>query len=264
TYDLKSKCESKFLQEEICLENNILKPLLKGAEIKRYAQPKPNNVLIFPYSTDNDKLISFARTDMKRYPLTFEYLNSTKDKLLKRSNVDTKNWWLYPYPKNLLIMEKPKIIYQVLSREGSFTLDEHGEYFYVGGGNAGGYAITTESNDINELKFLLGILNSKLTTFFISKVASCFRGGYYSFGKHSFEHFSLPSSNLNNKELINLVDEMIKLNKELLNCKVPNQEKILKIKIRKTDDKINQLVYKLYDLTEDEIRIIEESIGNDS
>ena len=48
---------------------------------------------------------------------------------------------------------------------------------------------------------------------------------------------------------------MIKLNKELLNCKVPNQEKILKIKIRKTDDKINQL---------DEIRIIEESIGNDS
>ena len=57
---------------------------------------------------------------------------------------------------------------------------------------------------------------------------------------------------------------MIKLNKELLNCKVPNQEKILKIKIRKTDDKINQLVYKLYDLTEDEIRIIEESIGNDS
>ena len=194
TYDLKSKCESKFLQEEICLENNILKPLLKGAEIKRYAQPKPNNVLIFPYSTDNDKLISFARTDMKRYPLTFEYLNSTKDKLLKRSNVDTKNWWLYPYPKNLLIMEKPKIIYQVLSREDSFTLDEHGEYFYVGGGNAGGYAITTESNDINELKFLLGILNSKLTTFFISKVASCFRGGYYSFGKHSFEHFSLPST----------------------------------------------------------------------
>lgn len=264
TYDLKSKCESKFLQEEICLENNILKPLLKGAEIKRYAQPKPNNVLIFPYSTDNDKLISFSRTDMKRYPLTFEYLNSTKDKLLKRSNVDTKNWWLYPYPKNLLIMEKPKIIYQVLSREGSFTLDEHGEYFYVGGGNAGGYAITTESNDINELKFLLGILNSKLTTFFISKVASCFRGGYYSFGKHSFEHFPLPSSNLNNKELINLVDEMIKLNKELLNCKVPNQEKILKIKISKTDDKINQLVFELYDLTRDEIRIIEESIGNGS
>ena len=174
--------------------------------------------------------------------------------------MDTKNWWLYPYPKNLLIMEKPKIIYQVLSQKGSFTLDEYGEYFYVGGGNAGGYAITTESNDINELKFLLGILNSNLTTFFISKVASCFRGGYYSFGKHSFEHFPLPSSDLYNEKLINEVDEMIKLNKELSKCKVPNQEKLLKIQIAKTDEKIDQLIYELYGLTQEEISIIEESL----
>lgn len=191
--------------------------------------------------------------------MAFEYLNSTKEKLLKRSNVDSKNWWLYPYPKNLLIMEKPKIIYQVLSQKGSFTLDEEGEYFYVGGGNAGGYAITTESNNINELKFLLGILNSNLTTFFISKVASCFRGGYFSFGKHSFEHFPLPSSNLNNNELNNLVDEMINLNKKLEDCKTPKDEKILKLQIAKTDEKIDKLVYELYDLTEEEISIIEES-----
>ena len=259
TFDEKSQCKSKYSDEEVCLENNILKPLLKGAEIKRYEQPTSNNTLIFPYSTKNDELIPFSRKDMKKYPLTFDYLNSTKEKLLKRSNVDTRNWWLYPYPKNLLVMEKPKIIYQVLSQKGSFTLDEYGEYFYVGGGNAGGYAITTKSNSINELKFLLGILNSNLTTFFISKVASCFRGGYYSFGKHSFEHFPLPTLDFNDEKLIKLVDEMIKLNKELATCKTPKEEKLLKIQIAKTDAKIDQLVYKLYNLTEEEISIIEES-----
>lgn len=73
TFDDKSKFTSKFLDnEEICVENNILKSLLKGAEIKRYRQPKPNNVLIFPYSTnDDDELIPFSRNDMKEYPFGF-------------------------------------------------------------------------------------------------------------------------------------------------------------------------------------------------
>ncbi len=256
------KIESKYLKEKLTLEKGILKPLLKGAEIKRYEQPNVNNLLIFPYSTKDDELIPFSRKVMKNYPLTFDYLYATRDKLLKRSNVDSKNWWLYPYPKNLLIMEKPKIIYQVLSQKGSFTLDENGKYFYVGGGNAGGYAITTDSNSIDELKFLLGILNSKLTTFFISKVASCFRGGYYSFGKHSFEHFPLPSSNLNNENLINLVDEIIEFHKELSNCRIDKDKKIIQLQIDNVDNRINQLVYELYGLTDDEIEIIEEDVNN--
>ena len=155
---------------------------------------------------------------------------------------------------------KPKILYQVLSQKGSFTLDEKGEFYFVGGGNAGGYAITTKNNNICELKYLLGILNSKLTSFFISKVGSCFRGGYYSFGKHSFEKFPLPSEKLENEELENLVDKMINLNKELSEAIVPRDKKLLKKQIEITDNLINHLVYELYGLTDEEIKIIEESI----
>jgi len=255
-----TKVESKHFKKEIILENNLLKPLLKGAEIKRYEQPKANNLLIFPYTTNNNELVPLKRKDMKKYPNTFEYLNSTKNKLLERSNVDSNNWWLYPYPKNLLIMEKPKIIYQVLSQKGSFTLDENGEYFYVGGGNAGGYAITTQTNNLNELKYLLGILNSNITTFFISKVASCFRGGYYSFGKHSFEHFPLPSDKLYNEKLIDMVNEMLKAHRDLQKSNTPTERKLLQKQIELTDKKINEKVYELYDLTEEEIEIIENSI----
>lgn len=260
SFDEKSKVESTYLEEKVCLENNILKPLLKGAEIKRYEQPIVNNLLIFPYSTKDDGLIPFSKKDIKNYPLAFDYLYSTKDKLLKRSNVDSRNWWLYPYPKNLLIMNKPKIIYQVLSKTGSFTLDEKGEFFYVGGGNAGGYAITTESNNLDELKYLLGILNSKLTTFFISKVASCFKGGYYSFGKHSFEHFPLPSEDLFDYSLVTLVENMIMLHKKLSSVNTPQDERIIKMQIYKVDSQINARVYDLYGLTDDEIRIVEGSL----
>ena len=157
-------------------------------------------------------------------------------------------------------MPKPKILYQVLSQKGSFTLDEEGEFYFVGGGNAGGYSITTETNEISELKYLLGILNSKLTSFFVSKVGSCFRGGFYSFGKHSFEKFPLPSENLENKELEDLVDRMISLNKELSQAIVPRDKKLLQKQIETIDNQINQVVYKLYDLTDEEIKIIEENI----
>ena len=255
-----SKIESKELNEIFLIENKVLKPLVKGNEIKRYEHPTNQNVLIYPYNVDSDDVVPFTRKEIHQYPLCFEYLKLNQAKLLKRSNVNSRNWWIYPYPKNLAVMAKPKILYQVLSQKGSFTLDEKGEFYYVGGGNAGGYAITTENNKISELKYLLGILNSKLTSFFVSKVGSCFRGGFYSFGKHSFEKFPLPSENLENKELEDLVDRMISLNKELSQAIVPRDKKLLQKQIETIDNQINQVVYHLYELTDAEIKIIEENI----
>jgi len=60
--------------------------------------------------------------------------------------------------------------------------------------------------------------------------------------------------------LENLVDKMINLNKELSEAIVPRDKKLLKKQIENTDNLINQLVYELYGLTEEEIKIIEESI----
>ena len=254
-----SKVESKELKENFIIENDILKPLLKGAEIKRYEYPINNNVVIYPYNISKE-IIPFTRKELSNYNLAYEYLKLNRDRLIKRSQISSHKWWVFGRTQNLAIMPKPKILYQVLSQKGSFTLDEEGEFYFVGGGNAGGYSITTETNEISELKYLLGILNSKLTSFFVSKVGSCFRGGFYSFGKHSFEKFPLPSENLENKELEDLVDRMISLNKELSQAIVPRDKKLLQKQIETIDNQINQVVYKLYDLTDEEIKIIEENI----
>ena len=107
--------------------------------------------------------------------------------------------------------------------------------------------------------YLLGILNSNLTAFFISKVASCFRGGYYSFGKHYFEHFPLPSENLDDETLINLVDKILSLTNDLKLSKTPNDRKIFQQQIEITDKKINEMVYELYGLTDEEIKVVEDN-----
>ena len=62
-------------------------------------------------------------------------------------------------------------------------------------------------------------------------------------------------------DLINLVDSILDLNKELINQSNQNKEKIIETQIELTNNKSNQLVFELYDLSADEIKIIENSLN---
>jgi hypothetical protein len=54
-----------------------------------------------------------------------------------------------------------------------------------------------------------------------------------------------------------LVNQMLDLNKKLNNAKLPQEKNLLQRQIEATDKQIDQLVYKLYDLTDEEIKIVE-------
>ena len=60
-------------------------------------------------------------------------------------------------------------------------------------------------------------------------------------------------------KLVNLVDNMIEINKKLNNEKNPDVVTMLSRKVEAIDDSIDRIVYKLYDLTEEEIEIIKGS-----
>lgn len=69
-----------------------------------------------------------------------------------------------------------------------------------------------------------------------------------------------PVPDLNNKsgqEIGSSVEKLIKLNEELQKTKVPNRIEQIKSQIEFLENKINQLVYQLYELTEEEIKIVE-------
>lgn len=60
--------------------------------------------------------------------------------------------------------------------------------------------------------------------------------------------------------MVELVDRMLDLNKKLAKAKTNHDKTILKRRIDATDDQIDRLVYELYDLTEEEIAIVEASV----
>jgi predicted nucleic acid-binding Zn-ribbon protein len=59
--------------------------------------------------------------------------------------------------------------------------------------------------------------------------------------------------------MIDLVETMLKLHKQLAAAKTSHEKSLIQRQIDATDKQIDQLVYELYDLTDEEIRIVEEA-----
>ncbi|EAK3027041.1 class I SAM-dependent DNA methyltransferase, partial [Campylobacter coli] len=99
------------------------------------------------------------------------------------------------------------------------------------------------------VKYLTAILNSKLVAFWL-KHKGKMQGNNYQIDKEPL--LNIPVVNINSKneklanKLISLVDEILKAKEQDKNANTQELE-----------NKINSLVYKLYNLTEDEIKIIE-------
>jgi len=59
-------------------------------------------------------------------------------------------------------------------------------------------------------------------------------------------------------KIVSLVEQMLEMNKKLDNSRLGAEKEIIQRRIGAIDTEINRLVYQLYNLTEEEIKIIEE------
>ena len=148
--------------------------------------------------------------------------------------------------------EKPKIIWGNLATQASFTYDEEGYYI-----NAPACILPTAK------KYILGLLNSKLISYFLKSICAERQGGFIEQKPVYVSKVPIKEPSHEQKEkLFKLVDNILSLNKRLaeLKDKQTDQKAQLEKEIRKIDDEIDEQVYKLYGITEEEKKIIEESL----
>jgi len=116
------------------------------------------------------------------------------------------------------------------------------------------------------LNFILGIVNSKVISFYHANTsANAFKG---TFPKVLIKdllnipiriiNFSDSSDKARHDRMVAFVDQMLELNKQLESAKTDHDKTAIQRQIDATDRQINQLVYELYGLTEEEIKIVEE------
>ena len=156
--------------------------------------------------------------------------------------------------------EKHKIIFPDIAKESRMSFDKDSLYI----GNTG-YIIP-----VNDL-YLLGLLNSKLIFTFYKRSSMVLgdpdKGGrlrwiYQDVIKIPIRVIDEHRKEVNTKrnKIEDLVKQMLQLNKDIQKAKTSHKKEVIQRQINATDKQIDKLVYKLYDLTKEEIAIVEEGV----
>ena len=260
---------STFLDLELEVEKELLKPFLYGEDIRKYRDLASHKVLLFPYHTVNGKKTLIQSKLMKsEYPRAFAYLNETKKELLKRKVKMTEDeFYKYSAARSLSEYEQPKIMIPDMLVKNRVGYDEKGVFYH---GPAIHSALFNESaKDIDTL-FYLAILNSKIFWFFITQTSTSLRGDTYRLTPEFLNPFPFPKLNFSDSkknqtyhEVIRLVKEIISLSRKLfeIHDKKTDERDDIEALIRKIDKEIDYKIYFFYDLTEGEINLIESQVS---
>jgi len=110
--------------------------------------------------------------------------------------------------------------------------------------------------------YLLGLLNSSLLSAYLKTISTSFQHGYIALNRQYIEqlpirpiNFSDPADKARHEKLVSLVERMLELHKR--SPRLPQEQEMVKREIESTDGRIDKLVYELYGLSEDEVRIVE-------
>lgn len=250
---------------EFWLEPDLLHPLIKGGDSKRYSLTRTNRLILFPYARQADGETRLIAEDVfkDRYPLTWDYLTANKQYLEDREHGKMRGsqWYAYGRTQALEVMPLSKIFTPDIAPRAAFSLDDTGEVYFTGGA-AGGYGILVLPEYSRE--YVLGLLNSNLLEWFIRQTATQMRGGWYSFESRFIKNLPICALNTGNpkeraqyERMVSLVESMLALHKKLAVVKTPHEQENFKRQIDATDRQIDTLVYELYGLTEEEIKIVE-------
>ncbi len=241
--EILNACKTK---EERKRTERLIKPILRGKDIKRYSYEWAYLWVIATFPS--------LKLDIDDYPSLKTYLSQFRPRIDQSGEKDcrkkTNNQWFetqdtIAYHEDF---EKEKIVYGEIVQEPRFYLD-NGEcklgYFYA---EATSFILTGE-----HLRYLLGMLHSKLITFTFK---TFYAGGGlgesgYRYKKAFIERLPIPKITPQNQEL---ADKIIVLVDKILKSK----EKDPKANTQQLEKEIDALVYQLYNLTDEEIKIIED------
>ena len=217
----------------------VLKPLLRGRDVKRWGVEFSEQYLIKIESSENKKHpwsdqpekeaeMIFAKT----YPAIHAYFSQFRETLIKRCD-QGKFFWELRSCIYWQEFEQPKIIIPAITNNVEYALDS---LDYYGNDKT---SICVAKNP----RYVLAILNSSLMWWFIRQIASSKQGGFFEFKPMYISQIPISTAIEPERE------EIETLVQKCLDAKGKD--------VKHIETEIDQLVYQLYELTEAEIKIVE-------
>lgn len=216
-----------------------------GKEPKKYKLKKPIKKCIYPYKLgyNNETEIIDEQAFKESSPNCYNYLLNFKSELENRMdsrktfNEMGRVWYSYTRKGLINIFAEKKILVGYIVSKNTYCLDEIGYMFSVG------RVFAIQPNDKQLSEIILGILNSKVSEFLMTSLCPIKQGDFYKISSQYLNSFPIP---ILESEIITRIKDLV-LN--IQSDKATNTSSL--------ESQIDQLVYELYGLTEEEIKIVE-------
>jgi len=225
------------LNEAYIVDENIqnTKPYIFGRDIKKYQPVISNKRIVFPYDEDFVLIPTSKLGDAK------DILIKNKMELSNRAIIKegllkgTKQWYEYQQINKTIEFDKPYIIFPNVSLGNNFSVSSNIVVDMT--------AFILKSNSL----YLLAILNSKLTEYLMQIWGIERRGGYLEYKTQYVEKLPIKKIQESQQQpFITRVEKILSLKKQNLDTTALEKE-------------IDVMVYKLYELTYDEVKIIDKN-----
>ncbi|WP_455644934.1 Eco57I restriction-modification methylase domain-containing protein [Methanosphaera sp.] len=242
--------DEKFKKELIKKDSNnkkIIKPILKGKNIQKFHIQNEHLYLLYIdwFNKIND------------YPFIKEYLSKHKEDLKLRPEVKKKKYPWYSLSRYASDyheqFNKPKLIYAEIVKTPRFYYDFE-QYYCLD------TAFILTGDKIN-LKYLTAVLNCNILFWLIKLISTSLTKESVRYKKIFMEQLPIVDAPVDIQDKLgDIVLDIQELYKQLGCTNNPNTKKDLQQRIDTMEEQINRIVYELYNLTEDEIRIIEDDL----
>ncbi|MDP4164173.1 MAG: Eco57I restriction-modification methylase domain-containing protein, partial [Bacillota bacterium] len=243
--------EGKFIKDEKYrkIEKDIMQPFLRGKDVQRYQYPDKSLFILFPYKISNNGEAKIISEDLIKhdYPNAYLWLKETESIHREKDNGSTDDplWYRYARKQGVDNVEQPKLSsMEICANRPNVILNELNFYHATTV-----YSWVKKTDTKESYEYFLAIANSKLIWWFIKSTGDTLQGDARRFKTNYLNPFPLPEAVDKKSEQI-IVDKV----KLVLEAKKVNT----KTDTTTLESEIDQLVYQLYGLTEDEIKIVED------
>jgi adenine-specific DNA-methyltransferase len=217
------------------IETELLRRNVKNSDIGRYVIRDRGDVLIY---IDNHVVLD-------KYPSAMDYMRKHKGALASRNEVKRGAycWYRFERPRNRAVFDaNEKIVVPYRAPQNSFALDD--QHCFNDGGDIRAIVL---QNPVYSYRYILGLLNSQLLDWFFGFIGKP-KG-------NSREYFNKPMAliPIKNPTNVKLVDDIESIVSRIIAAKSADPTADASALEREIDER----VYKLYGLTEEEIAIVE-------
>lgn len=255
---------SEQLDREVSLETGAVSQFLLGKEIKPWEIHHSGKVVLVPYEMKDQRAVLIPEAEYReRWPLAMAYLKRNKEALEEREGgrFQGAGWYGYSRPQNIELMLLPKILVPDIANGASFALDQDGRYAFTSG-----YGITLPGTTSVSHRSMLALLNSSLLDYYLKSISTPMRGGFFRYFTQFVEQLPIHLPDMSSRKGREVHDRLESMGARMLGLHVrrraastSNDRDLLSRQIEATDREIDRIVYELYELTPEEIAIVEKA-----